>query len=87
MVEVGDCVWITDWKQRHHLGLVTHVMEGPNGPPDLAWIHGGYVTPDTEQRDEYGRPITRFTSIAHLGTDYGRKVWWTEVIMEDLVEA
>lgn len=86
-MEIGDPVWLTDGKKYHNLALVTEIYGGNSDPLTMPWINAAYVTPDSNLRDHYGRPITRIMSVPFLGTATERKVWWTSCIYERLYEA
>ena len=73
MVNVGDAVIFIDEKRQQHCALVTEVHGDPDGTPSVNLL---MVSADANERDQYGRQITRHSSVVHRDDNSGGGNCW-----------
>ena len=71
-MKIGDKVIFTDAVGNFHYALVTAVW-GQGETPSLNVV---YVSDDESQTDQYGRQITRATSVVHESNQHAHGMKW-----------
>lgn len=74
---IGDPVSFFDAYGKQHMALVTQRFDG--GDPEkypFPAINVVLVSQDESQKDQYGRQITRYTSVVHKSNQSAHGMYW-----------